>query len=82
MTTHRVRGVLLADYVRMIRGKKDVDWSIQLEHIDLLYLKERIDPERWYPMSTFERFGNAILRGLQSPFRKSSIAWVYSRSIT
>ena len=33
-TSRNVKGVLFADYVRMIRGKKDVDWSIQLEHID------------------------------------------------
>lgn len=57
-----VKGVLFADYVRMIRSRKDVDWTLQLERIDLDYLKQRIDPERWYPMSTFERFGNAILR--------------------
>jgi hypothetical protein len=46
----------------MIRGKKDVDWSLQLESVDMQYLRERIDVERWYPMSTFERLGNAILR--------------------
>lgn len=57
-----VKGVLFADYVRMIRGKKDVDWSLQLERVDLDYLQQRIEPEHWYPMSTFERMGNAILR--------------------
>ena len=61
-TTRNVKGVLFSDYVRMIRGKKDVDWSLQLESIDMEYLRERIDAERWYPMSTFERLGNAILR--------------------
>lgn len=58
----KVKGILFADYVRMIRGKKDVDWSLQLERVDLDYLVQRIDPERWYPMETFERLGNAILR--------------------
>lgn len=59
---HHVRGVLFADYVRMIRGRKDIDWRIHLAPDDLPFLVGRIDPAAWYPMATFERFGNAILR--------------------
>jgi hypothetical protein len=63
---NHVKGVLFADYVRMIRGKKGVDWSSELEPEDLAYLKMRIEPGWWYPMGTFERLGNAILRHIAS----------------
>jgi hypothetical protein len=56
-----VRGVLFADYVRMIRGQKGVDWGQYLQPEDLPYLKAHIEPLEWYPMATFERMGNAIL---------------------
>ena len=59
---HRVKGILFADYVRMIRSHKRVDWSTHLEPEDEAYLHVTIEPEQWYPMETFERFGNAILR--------------------
>jgi len=57
----KVKGSLFIDYVRMIRGRKDVDWSRHLEPAHLVYLSERIELERWYPMAAFERMGNAIL---------------------
>jgi hypothetical protein len=56
-----VKGVLFLDYVRMIRGHKSIDWSKHLEPEDISYLLTRIDPKAWYPMTTFERLGNAIL---------------------
>ncbi len=56
-----MRGTLFLDYVRMMRAHKDVDWSARLAREDLRYLSERIDPQAWYPMATFERMGNAIL---------------------
>jgi hypothetical protein len=52
---------LFADYVRMLRRRKDIDWSQVLEPEDLGYLVQRIDAEAWYPMATFERMGLAIL---------------------
>lgn len=58
----RVRGVLFVDYVRMARGKKDVRWGEHLDQEDLLLLAQKIDPEGWYPMETFERLGVAILK--------------------
>lgn len=61
MSTRNVKGTLFADYVRMIRRRKDVDWSRHLLPDDLAYLDERIDADGWYPMTTFERLGNAIL---------------------
>lgn len=56
-----VKGILFADYVRMMRGRKDVDWSIHVPREDLFYLRNKVDSTEWYPMETFERFGNAIL---------------------
>jgi hypothetical protein len=56
-----VKGVLFLDYVRMLRARKDVEWKRQLTPEDLAFLTERIEPDRWYPMQTFERLGLAIL---------------------
>ncbi len=56
-----VKGVLFADYVRMMRSKKDVDWSTKVAREDLFYLRNKVEPSEWYPMETFERFGNVIL---------------------
>ncbi len=60
--TRQVKGVLFLDYVRMVRRHKGVDWRQHLPAEDLLYLSGVIDPNAWYPMATFERLGNAILR--------------------
>lgn len=57
----RVRGVLFVDYVRMVRGRKDVAWDVHLHEEDLALVASRVDPEGWYPMETFERLGVAIL---------------------
>lgn len=62
MTTRNVKGILFADYVRMIRSHKGVDWALQLPREDLFYLRTPIEPLEWYPMETFERLGDAILR--------------------
>jgi hypothetical protein len=58
----QVKGVLFADYVRMLRSLKGIDWSAHLQPDDLPYLKTKIEGDQWYPMETFERMGNAILR--------------------
>jgi hypothetical protein len=57
----QVKGTLFVDYVRMLRAKKGVDWARYLAPQDLVYLEERISPDGWYPMTTFERMGVAIL---------------------
>ncbi len=46
----------------MIRSQKGVDWTSELSPEDVPYLSSRIDADGWYPMETFERFGNAILK--------------------
>jgi hypothetical protein len=56
-----VRGILFVDYVRMLRRLKHMDWSTCLSPPDVTYLQMKIDPDAWYPMSTFERFGEQIL---------------------
>ena len=57
-----VRGFLFVDYVRMIRSRKDVDWKKHFLPQDMAILASSVDPDGWYPMATFERFGLAILR--------------------
>jgi hypothetical protein len=79
----QVKGTLFVDYVRMLRAKKDVDWSRYLTPLDLDYLEQRISPDAWYPMATFERMGVAILDevaeknlGLAKQWGRSSIDWL------
>src|SRR2546423_1267643 len=45
----------------MLRAQKSIDWAAHLNPEDLPFLTQRIDPDAWYPMATFERMGNAIL---------------------
>jgi hypothetical protein len=58
----RVRGVLFRDYVRMLRAMKDAPYGNVLTADDLRFLESKIDLDGWYPMESFERLGNAILR--------------------
>src|SRR5678815_2087466 len=57
-----VRGLLFLDYVRMLKAHKGVEWRDLLAPEDLPYLTMKIDVTAWYPMATFERMGNAILK--------------------
>lgn len=57
----QVKGVLFADYVRMLRMRKDIDWSQHLDEADLSYVMGRVALDGWYPMGVFERLGNVIL---------------------
>ena len=57
----QVKGTLFVDYVRMLRAKKDADWARYLTPSDLEYIGKRIISDEWYPMTTFERMGLAIL---------------------
>ena len=56
-----VKGTLFVDFVRMLRSRRDVDWTRSLAQGDLHYLQSTIEPESWYPLEVFERFGVAIL---------------------
>jgi hypothetical protein len=57
----QVKGVLFADYVRMIRAVKSYDWSKRLSPRELAFVKAPVDHAKWYPMEIFEQLGNAIL---------------------
>src|SRR5260370_37603250 len=57
-----VRGILFRDYVRMLRACKTAPYRDDLPPEDLKILDNKIDPDAWYPMATFERLGNAILK--------------------
>ncbi len=46
----------------MVRSHKGVDWSHELLPEDLPFLSTKIDPAGWYPMASFERLGNAIMK--------------------
>ncbi len=54
--------MLFVDYVRMLRAQKGETWRDHLPAEDVWYLATRIDNDAWYPMETFERMGNQILR--------------------
>ena len=56
-----VKGILFADYVRMLRAHKGKPLELYLEASDLEYLSQSIDPAGWYPMDGYERMGLAIL---------------------
>lgn len=70
-----MKGVLFADYVRMIRAHKNVDWTRHLHPVDLDFVNSRVDITAWYPMATFERLGNAILKEVAGGEVESARFW-------
>ncbi len=73
--SRHVKGVLFSDYVRMIRSTKGVDWKRHLDAEDLAYVAVRIEPNAWYPMTTFERLGNAILKEIAGGEVEAARMW-------
>jgi hypothetical protein len=59
-----VKGVLFADYVRMLRAHRGRTWREFLEPEDLTFLDQTIDFDAWYPMDSFERLGIAIFQAI------------------
>ena len=59
-----VKGVLFADYVRMLRAYRGRSLLEYLEPGDLAYLDQEIDFDAWYPMESFERLGLAIFQAI------------------
>jgi hypothetical protein len=57
----KVKGALFVDYVKMLKSRKDFDWSRYLEPGDMALLEQTIDATEWYPFDTFERMGVAII---------------------
>lgn len=70
-----VRGVLFLDYVRMLRAMKTIDWSALLPPEDCAFIRDRIEPDAWYPMASFERMGNAILEHVANRDLQSVRMW-------
>ena len=60
----QVKGVLFADYVRMLRAHRGRTLNEFLEPGDLAYLDQTIDFDAWYPMDSFERLGVAIFQAI------------------
>jgi len=59
-----VKGVLFADYVRMLRAHRGRALQEFLQPGDFAYLEDEIDPWSWYPMEVFERLGLAIFQAI------------------
>ena len=70
-----VRGELFSDYVRMLRRCKGVDWNGVLAPADIEYLQQHIVRDEWYPMTTFERMGVAILNYVPGATLSSVRLW-------
>ena len=79
----QVKGVLFADYVRMLRAHRGRSWADYVQPEDLPFLEDDVDPLAWYPMDTFERLGLAIFEtiaegdfGLVRDWGRASVAHV------
>jgi hypothetical protein len=59
-----VKGVLFADYVRMLRAHQGRTLLEFLQPEDLSFLQQTIDLTAWYPMDSFERLGVAIFQAI------------------
>ena len=59
-----VKGVLFADYVRMLRAHRGRTLQEFLHPSDFAYLEQEIGPRAWYPMEVFERLGLAIFQAI------------------
>ena len=82
-------GSLFVDYVRMLRARKDVYWPNHFTKEDLPFLTQRIQPDAWYPMTTFERMGVAILQIIAQgdletvkAFGSASVDWLLEQHPT
>lgn len=73
--SRRVKGVLFADYVRMIRAAKDLPWQTRLAPQDLEWLSKQIDPHHWYPMDAYERMGQAIFEMVAGENLEAARQW-------
>ena len=49
MSDEKVKGTMMIDQVRMIRGNKDKDWNKYLKPEDWNIIKGMILPAAWYP---------------------------------
>ena len=57
MDDRKVKGTMLIDQVKMIRGNKDRDWSPFLDGDDWDIINSRILPSMWYPLKIYQKCG-------------------------
>lgn len=57
MAERMVKGTLLEDFVRMIRGNRDRDWDKFLKPEDWEIVDSKILSSVWYPLETYQRCG-------------------------
>jgi hypothetical protein len=62
MSNQKVKGTMMADQVRMIRGNKDKDWNKYLKPEDWEIINGRVLSAAWYPLDTYKRCGWATFQ--------------------
>lgn len=58
----RVKGTVVIDFVRMIRGHKDRRWNDWLQPEDWDIINNRILPAAWYPYASFQRISYSVFK--------------------
>ncbi len=71
----KVRGMIFADYVRMLKTDKSMDWTRYLNSFDTAFLEQRIRENEWYPFESFERMGLAILNEIAMHDMEAIRSW-------
>ncbi|HUT52970.1 MAG TPA: hypothetical protein VM658_06235 [bacterium] len=64
MEARKVKGTMLLDMVRMIRGNKDRDWDKYLKPEDWEVINSMILASAWYPLEIYQRCGRACFQVL------------------
>ena len=60
----RVKGTMMVDQVRMIRGNKERNWNEFLQPSDWEVINSRILATEWYPLEVYKRCGWATFQVL------------------
>ncbi len=64
MVERKVKGTMVVDQVKMIRGNKGMNWSKYLRTEDWEEINKRILPSEWYPLELYRRLGLATFNVL------------------
>ena len=75
-----VKGLLFADYVRMLRAHRGRTWHEFLEPEDVTYLHQEIDVDAWYPWRRSSASGSPSSRPSRKGTRASSATGAAPRS--
>jgi hypothetical protein len=59
-TQDQIKGILLVDFARIIRARKDLPWDKYLIEEDMNLIQGKIMPGAWYPIEILERVGYAV----------------------